>query len=1077
MKRYIYSIFVLVLFAFVGCVKTDEQDNNLARRGEVLLSLRTTSGLVTRGATAEDTTEEDTSLEERVDWVDVFVFEANGTNGAPGDIFHKERIDVSSAPVYKSGEFALAKKREEFRKDIPYYVYLVANAKANLISDEVASWADLQNLVQTDQNLHFSAFVDAEGKPAFADAPARFLMDGFAYLGNAANPSASVAPEQMGTCVINDPAADEILLCGTIYRAAAKFIINIKQGANVEFQKELKGADNLDRKPQYYINQLPVSTRVLPQQATDYYIATTQNTATTGLNPYTFEWTDAKTAGASGDDGNKMTITGYGYSDDWSKLEYTKQTSMLFNLPMKWDKDKNAENGKEASTADNWYSIPLSKEKRFERNTCYIINVTVNAVGAEEKEYAIELKDIEYTTQPWENVTVDIGGYDAAYLTLNTDLVKIYDTNIDKDQLTFASSSPIKSIRLADVYKHNADGTFQVVEKSATGAGDNYRETYAEGDGVWAYYIDKFGQSNQLGSDPGFDIKDVDHPEWTKEEILAKEKNLYAKEGAEKQYIRAEIWEGQEYALNGNITIHSPIIAVADNEDLNWNSHFNTVRYLEFVVENEQGITATFRVEQIPLSVITNEEGFYSFRDDHVLTDDPNEKPFDLFHYDPDFKSFMTTSMYLVHPHDFTEEPRPSEEVWANTPEMRLVRPEDFKGEPNKEYWNTPQQNRDYSWTLKPAGSYTWLNLHTDNGCPTQGSAGETWIEIRYGFYSNTVSFTNVDNGQTGTKSFSGIHRPVKEDRPYTDYCFRAMYQNLHSEYDITSDKYKGTGLGPYYKVEVLDKEGKKQTRIYRDHFRWNAQPVFWSKFVHKYYSEPAQGASYSGKSVFKQKGQVDMYEYGPSEDGGKTWGRHIYSTNLYKFSNHRMYKVFTTASSQDFTLGYPRLTENGETENTPNNANIVSPTLMLASQLGETNYQQFLETATSKNYIIPNIKEIYRVAKRHCREYVETTFVDKPDANGVYNHMWDEGEEIIEYRDWRLPTKTEIEAIINFQNSSRAMDKVLDAQYYFCITGTADSDDLTNIHNWVSREIPGYDSGTSKGYYIRCVRDVNRTK
>ena len=311
------------------------------------------------------------------------------------------------------------------------------------------------------------------------------------------------------------------------------------------------------------------------------------------------------------------------------------------------------------------------------------------------------------------------------------------------------------------------------------------------------------------------------------------------------------------------------------------------------------------------------------------------------------------------------------------------------------------------------------------------------------------------------------------------------MYRNLPGELGITNSSYKGTGLGPYYKAEVLDKDGHKQTRIFRDHYRWNAQPVFWSKFVHKYYSEPAQGATYNYgssskpnyKSAYKQAGQVDMYEYGPSENGGKTWGRYIYSTNLYKFSNHRMYKVFTTASSQDFTLGYPRRTENGETENTPNNSIIVSPTLMLASQLGETNYQQFLNNANYYNYIIPNIKEIYRVAERHCREYVETTFVDEPDAIGVHNHMWDEGEEIIEYRDWRLPTKAEIDAIINFQNSSRAMDKVLDAQYYFCITGTADSDDLTNIHNWVSGEIPGYDSATSQGYYIRCVRDVNRKK
>ena len=88
---------------------------------------------------------------------------------------------------------------------------------------------------------------------------------------------------------------------------------------------------------------------------------------------------------------------------------------------------------------------------------------------------------------------------------------------------------------------------------------------------------------------------------------------------------------------------------------------------------------------------------------------------------------------------------------------------------------------------------------------------------------------------------------------------------------------------------------------------------------------------------------------------------------------------------------------------------------------------------------------------------------------------MWDKGEDIVEYHDWRLPTKAEIEAIIKFQESSRAMDVVLNAQYYYCITGTGDSENVNDVFNWVSREIPGYDSVTSKGYYIRCVRDVNR--
>lgn len=643
---------------------------------------------------------------------------------------------------------------------------------------------------------------------------------------------------------------------------------------------------------------------------------------------------------------------------------------------------------------------------------------------------------VDYKALDWQGVGMEIGG--DGFLFLSKDVVEIYNSNIDADQLKFASSSPIKSIVLADLYNHANNG--EIVEGTT--------------DGVSAYYISKYGQKIQLGTDPGFDLTD-------KDAALAREQVILSN-------IKAE---AEADALNGGITITSPFLADSSSEieELKQNSHYDTPRYLEFLVTNEQDLTATFRVMQYPPVVITNEEGFYSFRDDHVLTDDPNEKPFDLFRYDNDFHSVMTSSMYLVHTHDFTDEPRPTQEQLEREGDvMRLVKPEDFTGEPNDAYWDTPQQNRDYSWTKKSSGSYTWLPLHTDNSCPTQGSAGEQWIEVRYGFYDNVVKFTNVDNGKSGTKSFSGIHRPAEGERPYTDYLYRNMYQHLHGEYDITNGSYKGTGLGQYYRAEVLDKDGNKVTRVFRDHYRWNAQPLFWSKFVYKYYNQAGQGASYSGKSVYKYKGQVDMYEYGPSEDGGKTWGRYIYSTNLYKFANNRMYKIKTTTTSDLYTIGYPSLNNAGETINTESNADLVSPSLMLASQLGETNHQQFLNNATAKKYIIPNIKEMYKNAVRHCREYVETTFKDE---NG--DHMWNEGEEIIEYRNWRLPTKAEIEMIIDYQSNSRAMDRVLDAQYYYCITGTADSNDIENIHNWVSSEVPGYDSQTSKGYYIRCVRDV----
>ena len=993
MKYRIYSIIAFVVFALVGCVETEELDNIIDTKDKVLLSVKTTTGVVTRA--------EDTSYEERIDWLDVFFFNDDFT------VYHKERIDVSSAPVYKSGEFSISKKRSEFEENEGYYIYIVANASTNLVSDEagIESWEDLLALEQLDYDIHYSAFIDVDGDQAFPGAPERFLMDGFVYV------DGSREPANMPECVINDTDVDEIRLCGTLYRAASKFIINIKEGESVEFQKELFG-----KKPQYYINQLPVSTKVLPLAADEIYHPTTQNTQTTDINPYTFLWNDKD---------RSMTIVGYGYADDWSKLEYTKQTSMVFNLPMFWDKDKDVP-GMETESPDNWYKIPLSKDKKFERNTCYIINIIVNAVGAEEREWALELKDIEYITLPWQEVRMDIGDYNAAFLTLNTDLVKIYDSNIDKNQLTFTSSSPIKSIILKDSFGHDE------------------RNGYFEpgvSDGLYAYYIDKFGQKIQLGADPGFDLKDVDHPEWTKVEILAKENNLYQMEGVDddEQYIRAVVWDEHKRALNGNITIYSPILAVEGNEDLDWNSHFNTTRYLEFEVENEQGITAIFRVEQIPYILITHEEGFFSYRSDQKYSDDWEEASHFLNYKGG--KSLHLSGLMWNYVYDWTNEPGPED----------------------TEYWGTDELHRNYSWVPSHGTglAHNCEVLHYGNIGVPHTFKDSRGVEVTYtygGLYRSAVHPTGA---------FVRERYYLLADAQCNGIYSKGGYSFNRKNYDHPKGDVQGNAVGPVY-----EENGKK----YRKHFTWNVQPIFYNLYVSKVYD--ADGTNPSGKA--RTKGQADINSMTHATDvsidgegtGWMSWG-------IQSYTNHRMYNIRTTTPQEGYTIGFPTLEDNSVTSNIPSNAIMISPNLQVASQLGETRYQSVLNTAAQypNQYKVPEVGKFYKLAEEHCREYVETVYINE---EGQID-WWKDGQntdknKVIHYDDWRLPTKAEINKMIELQESSRAMDRLLVGQYYFCITGKGDDADINVKENWISEEVPNYDSGKT-GYYIRCVRDVNRKK
>jgi hypothetical protein len=205
---------------------------------------------------------------------------------------------------------------------------------------------------------------------------------------------------------------------------------------------------------------------------------------------------------------------------------------------------------------------------------------------------------------------------------------------------------------------------------------------------------------------------------------------------------------------------------------------------------------------------------------------------------------------------------------------------------------------------------------------------------------------------------------------------------------------------------------------------------------------------------------------------GWMSWG-------IQSYTNHRMYNIRTTTPQEGYTIGFPTLEDNSVTSNIPSNAIMISPNLQVASQLGETRYQSVLNTAAQypNQYKVPEVGKFYKLAEEHCREYVETVYINE---EGQVD-WWKDGQntdknKVIHYDDWRLPTKAEINKMIELQESSRAMDRLLVGQYYFCITGKGDDADINVKENWISEEVPNYDSGKT-GYYIRCVRDVNRKK
>lgn len=165
---------------------------------------------------------------------------------------------------------------------------------------------------------------------------------------------------------------------------------------------------------------------------------------------------------------------------------------------------------------------------------------------------------------------------------------------------------------------------------------------------------------------------------------------------------------------------------------------------------------------------------------------------------------------------------------------------------------------------------------------------------------------------------------------------------------------------------------------------------------------------------------------------------------------NNRMYHIVITKTSDQYTLAVPIKDQNGDTNEDDDNANVVSPSFMLASRLG-------LVTADD-----------YDFAVEHCRNYVET--------------VRREGTEDVAYTydDWRLPTKAELMLIDRFQNTEGSVIITIlnkstsgwlgSTAYYWGAGGryetNTDGDNTIHENHWSAR--------TNGSAFIRCIRDVS---
>lgn len=235
-----------------------------------------------------------------------------------------------------------------------------------------------------------------------------------------------------------------------------------------------------------------------------------------------------------------------------------------------------------------------------------------------------------------------------------------------------------------------------------------------------------------------------------------------------------------------------------------------------------------------------------------------------------------------------------------------------------------------------------------------------------------------------------------------------------------------------YIVLTLKNAEGKEATVKYKQ-----SPLIETQNFFGDYSSRSKSGWAYRKPNGELVRNRLYTYDYNGGYQAKYYKNSDINSfyddTSFDNLKNNRMY-IIQVSSTKDskYNIAHPNIDKStGYT-----NDEVVSPAFMIASQLGAVRSANFDQSG----------------AKTHCETYRE---VKKEN-----------GKQVI-YDGWRLPTKTEIQFIVDFQKESYKNNKGEKKQPIKPVLEGANYYTLNNID--VATNISEANSGT----FVRCVRDL----
>lgn len=289
----------------------------------------------------------------------------------------------------------------------------------------------------------------------------------------------------------------------------------------------------------------------------------------------------------------------------------------------------------------------------------------------------------------------------------------------------------------------------------------------------------------------------------------------------------------------------------------------------------------------------------------------------------------------------------------------------------------------------------------------------------------------------SGFLGFGGHYEyRVKEEIPFYPYPTKMELQNEKDGVNLggkiaINSPIPQNRFSKYIVLTLKNAEGKEATVKYKQ-----SPLIETQNFFGDYSSRSKSGWAYRKPNGELVRNRLYTYDY----NGGyqakyyeNSYIRSFYDdTSFDNLKNNRMY-IIQVSSTKDskYNIAHPNIDKStGYT-----NDEVVSPAFMIASQLGAVRSTDFNQSR----------------AKRHCETYRE---VKKEN-----------GKQVI-YDGWRLPTKTEIQFIVDFQQESYKNNKGKTKQPIKPVLEGANYYTLNN-----ETVATGVESGNE--VFVRCVRDL----